>query len=100
MKRLIVKPTAQGLLWYKATDKINIPYQWVNWWLYQKGEDQLIKHSDDIEHPLYSIIFINQSRVIEDLLRMVGGPDNQEKLERLLQQKDIDAEEDQTLLEK
>lgn len=93
MRRLIVKPTVQSLLWHKATDKMNIPYQWVNWWLYQKGEDQLIKHSGDIEHPLYSIIFINQSRVIEDLLRMVGGSDKaQEKLESLLQQKDIGAE--------
>ena len=85
MKRLIVKPTVEAILWHRYGDKINIPYQWVNWWLYQKGEDQLIKHYNDTEHPLYNVILTNQDRVIEDLLKMVGGSDKaQEKLEELL----------------
>ena len=88
MKRLIVKPTVEGLLWHKATDKMNIPYQWVNWWLYQKGEDQLLKHYNDTEHPLYNAILKNQDKVIEDLLSMLGGSDKaQEKLEELLDKK-------------
>jgi len=58
-------------------------YQYVNWWLYQKGSDEIIWSLEDGSE-LYKFCWDNRAKIIEDLANMVGAEKPDDKYGWLL----------------
>lgn len=50
--------------------KTALPWQYVNWWLYQNGCNNLIRSYDDYQHPAYFWAFHNQHKIACELAAM------------------------------
>lgn len=89
--RRIIKPTQQNIIDYIEGNSI-LAYQHVNWWLWQKGSDEIIWSATDYGW-LYFFISNNKQRVISDMARLLGVEheklsvykEHAEKWERLFQ---------------
>lgn len=80
--RRIVKPTP---LMMEAIMQNNdlLCYQHVNWWLYQKGSDEIIWSLDD-DSDLHKWCLKHKSAIISELANMVGAKNVSDKYDWLL----------------
>lgn len=69
--RRIIKPSKQTVELILSDDAY-LCYQYVNWWLYQKGSDEIIWSLED-NSDLYKFCSDNKAKIIEDLAAMVGA---------------------------
>ena len=71
MKRFVVKPNKHDL--EGLTSESVVPYQWMNWWLYCRGVDDLIKSPEDYSNPYYGIVWAYRFNITADLADEVGA---------------------------
>ena len=50
-----------------------IPYQWINWWAYQKGSEHRIYSHKDYNNPFYRWAWHNKEEILRQIYEMLGG---------------------------
>ena len=80
--RRIVKPSKESVEAILNNDE-PVCYPYVNWWLYQKGSDEIIWSSDD-QGELHHWCLKNKEVIISELASMVGAKTVNDKYNWLL----------------
>jgi hypothetical protein len=78
----IVKPTKDQVEEYLYYCDV-VAYQHINWWLYQKGSDEIIWFREE-RTPLYFWCIKNRVAIIKDMAKMVGLQPAEDRYDRLL----------------
>lgn len=69
--RRIIKPTQEAVIDYIEGKSSVLAYQHVNWWLWQKGSDEIIWAADDYSW-LYFFIWNNRHIVVCSMADILG----------------------------